>query len=348
MRWLCHSVDIHFDKVGKKEMLDSFSTNFVTNIENEKKTSGIGASLRTEGSIFMLTVDGCDHGVLVVLVSKLLKNPLVEFASAKEVHPQSCGTEILVRLTDGLCRVDLFSVIIGTLSIMSDAIFDQDGWRLEGWDGTQLVDLAEVDGRAGKAQLVLIDRDVKWANMIRRTILGGIKVLAINDVTLRCNTSILEDEVLASRIRLLPVRCGNGETLKSHHLQTCFTLNVMAPRDSARSITVVVSGAMESTCEDVCISFSGAGRGEGFMLSRLAPGQGIDIVAQVKAGTPMTNARFACVSTVGFMKAGHDHILKMRMIGQLRPSVVVNEAIRVVAESVAELRSALIRLSRHD
>lgn len=330
-------------------MLNSFSTNFVTNIENEKKSSEIGASLRTEGCVFQLTVDRCDHGILVVLASRLLANPLVEFASAKEVHPLSPSTELLVRLTEGHDnKRDFFSVTIEALSGMSNAVFDAESWRLEGWEGGPLVDLAEEGGRVGKARLVLLGRDTKWANMIRRALLGGIKVLAINDITLRCNTSILEDEVLAERIRLLPVRCGSGETLKSHHLQTCFTLNVIAPPDASRTITPVLSGAMESTSEDVHIAFSDGGRGEGFIVSSLAPGQGIDVVAQVRAGTPTMHARFACVSTVGFreLAGGGGHALRMRMVGQLRPSVVVSEAFRVVAECIADLRATLIRLSR--
>ena len=327
-------------------MLDSFSTNFVTNLEKEKKTNEIGASLHDEGNVFLLTVNRCDHGILVVLASRLLAHPKVEFASAKEVHPQSTETELLVRLVDGGCGA-FFSIAIETLSGMSDAIFDPQGWRLEGWEGAPLVDVAETtEGKAGRARLVLLGRDAKWANMMRRTLLGGIKTLAINDITLRCNTSILEDEVLAERLRLLPVRCGNGDTLQSHHLQTCFTLNVLSPRDAAKTIAPVASGAMESTCEDVCIAFSSGGRDEGFLVSRLAPGQGIDVVAQVHAGTPTMHARFACVSTVGFQRVGEDHVLPMRMVGQLRPSVVVHEAFRVVAETVAELRAALIRLSR--
>jgi DNA-directed RNA polymerase subunit L len=293
-------------------------------------------------------VERCDHGILVVLASRLLSNPLVEFASAKEVHPQSSATEILVRLKSGHNRVDFFTIVIETLSGMTIDIFDTNSWRLEGWKGEPMVDTAEFDGRAGKAQLVLLGCDTKWANMMRRTLLGGIRILAINDVTLRCNTSILEDEVLAERIRLLPVRCGNGETLKSHHLQTCFTLNVMSPWDALKTITPVASGAMESTCEDVHVAFSQDGRDKGFVISLIAPEQGIDIVAQVNAGTPAMHARFACISTIGFRQVGSDYKLSMRMVGQLRPSVAVNEAFRVVAECIAELRSVLIRLSRYE
>lgn len=331
-------------------MIESFSTNFVSNIEKEKEKplSDIGASLHSEECVFALTVDRCDHGILVVLSSRLLTNPIVEFASAKEIHPQSFSTELIVRLSKGHSRCDFFTTIIAALSTMSDAVFDRGGWRLEGWNGAPLVDLAEVGGRPGMAQLVLLGRDSKWANMLRRTLLGGIKVLAINDVTLRCNTSILEDEVFSERLRLIPVRCGEGDTLKSHHLQTCFTLNVITPEEGAKTITNVASGSMESTCEDVSVAFSAGGGDSGFIISRLSPGQCIDVVAQVHAGTPRMHARFACVSTVGFRGSEDDYILPMRMVGQLRPSVVVNEAFRVVAESIAELRAVIIRVSRTD
>ncbi|KAL9088739.1 MAG: hypothetical protein Q9165_006048 [Trypethelium subeluteriae] len=61
----------------------------------------------------------------------------------------------------------------------------------------------------------LVGIDTSIANALRRILLSEIPTLAIEDVFVYNNTSIIADEVLAHRLGLIPIRVANVEGLKS-------------------------------------------------------------------------------------------------------------------------------------
>ncbi len=114
------------------------------------------------------------------------------------------------------------------------------------------IDIIELSER--KARFVLSGVSASFANALRRSILAEVPVLAIDDVNIYDNTSVLFDEQLALRMGLIPLkadtknftlpeecRCG-GEGCAS--CQVSLTLSDEGPK-------VVYAGNMVSTDPDV-------------------------------------------------------------------------------------------------
>lgn len=74
--------------------------------------------------------------------------------------------------------------------------------------------LLNQDKDKNKLSFVLMDSTPSFANIIRRTIIEEVPVMAIEDVEFRKNNSILYDEIVAHRLGLLPLTTD----LKSYNL----------------------------------------------------------------------------------------------------------------------------------
>jgi len=74
--------------------------------------------------------------------------------------------------------------------------------------------LLEQDKDKNKISFVLINSIPSFANVIRRTIMEEVPVMAIEDVEFRKNSSILYDEIVAHRLGLLPLTTD----LKSYNI----------------------------------------------------------------------------------------------------------------------------------
>ncbi len=100
------------------------------------------------------------------------------------------------------------------------------------------IDVIELSER--KARFVLSGVSASFANAIRRSILAEVPVLAIDDVNIYDNTSVLFDEQLALRMGLIPLKadakdyslpeeCGcSGQGCPS--CQVSFTLSAEGPK----------------------------------------------------------------------------------------------------------------------
>ncbi len=114
------------------------------------------------------------------------------------------------------------------------------------------IDIIELSER--KARFVLSGVSAAFANALRRSVLSEVPALAIDDVNIYDNTSVLFDEQLALRMGLIPLKAdarkytfpneckceGQGCAL----CQVSLTLSAEGPR-------IVYSGDMVSTDPDV-------------------------------------------------------------------------------------------------
>lgn len=114
------------------------------------------------------------------------------------------------------------------------------------------IDIIELSDR--KARFVLSGVSAAFANAIRRSILSEVPVLAIDDVNIYDNTSVLFDEQLALRLGLIPLKADTKKYIFRKECkcegqgcplcQASLTLSAEGPR-------VVYSGDMVSTAPDV-------------------------------------------------------------------------------------------------
>jgi len=76
------------------------------------------------------------------------------------------------------------------------------------------VRLSDKDPKKGKVSFILKNVPPSFANVIRRCVLDKVPTMAIEEVELRKNSSVLYDEFVAHRLGLLPLKTD----LKSYYL----------------------------------------------------------------------------------------------------------------------------------
>lgn len=298
----------------------------------------VDASENTE----LIQFHNCDHGVLAAVASMLLSDPNVDFAAANETHPLQPTTDLMVRLKPD-CGTTMNSVFNTAVLALSKKALGDNQWTLTGVDGGALIDECEMpDGNLVSARVVLHDTDYKWANAVRRTIISDIPVLAITKVSFRRNTSPTCDEIIAHRMGMIPIRFHNGHVPRPNQGGISFSLQMYVSKSASCSVTRVTSTKIEPTAPNLEVAFSNNKEDEtsGFTLTKMAPGQCIDLVASVDVGTGTKHARFSAVSSVGFKQVDNDFHLKMEMVGQLRPSVIMLSTMRILAQTLSGVRLA--------
>jgi DNA-directed RNA polymerase subunit D len=140
--------------------------------------------------------------------------------------------------------------------------------------------------------------DTPMANTLRRVILSEVPVMAVDDVVLIENSSVLHDEILTLRLGLIPLKtdldaynlpekCSCKSELGCHLCRTVLTLDVEA-KDGPRT---VYSGDMVP--EDPHI----APVSEKIPLVKLAPGQKVRLEAYAKLGRGKVHAKWQAVSS---------------------------------------------------
>ncbi len=70
------------------------------------------------------------------------------------------------------------------------------------------------DKKTGRVTFILKGTNAAFANAMRRTMLSNVPTMAIEDVEIRKNSSILYDEIIANRLGLIPLKTD----LKSYYL----------------------------------------------------------------------------------------------------------------------------------
>ncbi len=82
-----------------------------------------------------------------------------------------------------------------------------------------MVEVKKISEKNSVLKLLVTDTDTVMINSIRRAAMGEVQTLAVEDVSIYENTSIIPDEMLAHRLSMLPIkmdmkRYKEGDTLK--------------------------------------------------------------------------------------------------------------------------------------
>jgi len=137
----------------------------------------------------------------------------------------------------------------------------------------------------------------KFANSIRRTILDGVPSMAVDDVIIIDNSSVMPDETLAHRLGLIPLKtdlesyvlpenCSCKSDLGCNRCRAVLTLDV----EASDTVRTVYSGDIASDNPDIRpIS-------EQIPILKLAPGQKVKLEAYAKLGVAKTHAKWQPVS----------------------------------------------------
>jgi DNA-directed RNA polymerase subunit D len=159
--------------------------------------------------------------------------------------------------------------------------------------------ILEKDGLS--MRFVLEGISTPLANTIRRIILAEVPCMAIDDVVLVENSSVVHDEILALRLGLVPLKtdldsynlpeeCSCESELGCHLCRTVLTLDTQA------ETTVRTVCSKDLVPEDPSI----APVSDNIPIAKLAPGQRIRLEAYAKLGRGKDHAKWQPVSACAY------------------------------------------------
>ncbi|GAA6067218.1 DNA-directed RNA polymerases I and III subunit RPAC1 [Tachysurus ichikawai] len=196
-----------------------------------------------------------------------------------------------------------------------------DTWDLKKFKTNFRLDIVHVDESTLEFDMVGIDAAI--ANAFRRILLAEVPTMAVEKVFIYNNTSIIQDEILAHRLGLVPIKADprlfeyrntgdeEGTEIDTIQLQLKIkcTRNPRASKDASdpkelylnhmvysRDMKWVPIGNQADVFADADI---GPVHGD-ILLAQLRPGQELDIVMHCVKGIGQDHAKFSPVATASY------------------------------------------------
>jgi DNA-directed RNA polymerase subunit D len=204
------------------------------------------------------------------------------------------------------------------------------------------VKLLQESGNEVTLQFDGIDRS--YANAVRRFCISEVPSMAIDDVVILENSSVLYDEILAHRLGMVPIKtdleryilpekCDCGSPLGCHKCRVLLVLDASA-QDKQKT---VYSGDLVSEDRDVRpIS-------DTLPLLKLAPGQAVKLEAYARLGRGKEHAKWqpCTVSSLTDGKSEDSFVLKVESAGGLRAREIVSKAVQLLEEKLKEMNASV-------
>jgi DNA-directed RNA polymerase subunit D len=191
-------------------------------------------------------------------------------------------------------------------------------------------------------QLEGIDRS--YANAVRRFCISEVPAMAIDDVVILENSSVLYDEILAHRLGMIPIKtdleryilpekCDCGTPLGCNKCRVLLVLDAGA-QDRAKT---VYSGDLVSEDREARPISAGV------PIVKLAPGQTVKLEAYARLGRGREHAKWqpATVSVLIEGKTEGSFVLKVESSGVMPASQIVSKAIQILEEKLNELKTSV-------
>ncbi|MBI2649453.1 MAG: DNA-directed RNA polymerase subunit D [Thaumarchaeota archaeon] len=192
-----------------------------------------------------------------------------------------------------------------------------------------------------RVSLQLDGVDRSYANAVRRFCLSEVPSMAIDDVVILENSSVLYDGILAHRLGMLPLKtdleryilpekCDCGTPLGC---QKCRVLLVLDASAHEKTRTVYSGDLVSEDREISPISAS-------IPVVKLAPGQTVKLEAYARLGRGKEHAKWqpATVSVLLDGKSEDSFVLKVESSGVLRPKEIVTKAVEILEEKLKEMQ----------
>ncbi|XP_070697146.1 DNA-directed RNA polymerases I and III subunit RPAC1 [Pempheris klunzingeri] len=200
-----------------------------------------------------------------------------------------------------------------------------DTWDMQKFQKNFRIDVVHLDESSMEFDMVGIDAAI--ANAFRRVLLAEVPTMAIEKVFIYNNTSIVQDEVLAHRLGLIPIRADprlfeyrnsgeesaeeEGSEIDTIQLQLKIkcSRNPRASKDSSdpRELYVnhmVYSGSIKwvpiGNQADVFADSSIGPVHDDILIAQLRPGQELDIIMHCVKGIGKDHAKFSPVATASY------------------------------------------------
>jgi DNA-directed RNA polymerase subunit D len=178
----------------------------------------------------------------------------------------------------------------------------------------------------------------QYANALRRIALSEVPTMAIDDVVILDNSSVMHDEAVAHRLGLIPLRTELERFVMAHECDCKSTLGCSKCRillyldasaqDKSRS---VLSGELNS--EDDYVKPISAD----IPIVVLAPEQKLKVEAYARLGTGKMHAKWQPVSAAILKEIDSDKeefVLELETIGMLTPVEVIQQSLKILDQKI--------------
>ena len=195
--------------------------------------------------------------------------------------------------------------------------------------------LKQVEGRI---EVKLTGVSIEYANALRRFIISEVPTMAIDDVVIIENDSIVYDELVSHRLGLVPLKtdlnryvlpekCDCDTDLGCSKCRVLLVLNAEAKKD----ILVVNSGDLVSE-DDFVKPVS-----DSIPILKLAPGQKIKLEAYAKLGRGRDHSKWQPTSASVLKavdKSDEQFILIIESVGSLSASEIFLKSIEILRDKL--------------
>jgi len=202
--------------------------------------------------------------------------------------------------------------------------------------------LLQDTGNSVSLQLEGIDRS--YANAVRRFCIAEVPSMAIDDVVILENSSVLYDEILAHRLGMVPIKtdldryvlpekCDCGSPLGCAKCRVLFVLDAVGKE----KVSTVYSGDLVSEDREIRpIS-------EQIPIVKLANGQSVKLEAYARLGRGREHAKWqpATVAVLSDGKTEGTFNLMVESAGGLPAKKIVLKAIELLQEKLKEIQSSV-------
>ena len=165
--------------------------------------------------------------------------------------------------------------------------------------------------RIGEEFIFSLKAPISFSNAIRRIMISEVPTYAIEDVYIYENSSSMDDEILAHRLGLIPIK---GKPLLENEIIT-FTLEKEGP-------CTVYSSDLESENGEVAF--------KNIPIIRLEKGQRIKIVCEAVPGIGKVHAKWQPCNAVYKQNADDEVEFFVETFGQMEAEEILEEAVKIL------------------
>jgi DNA-directed RNA polymerase subunit D len=204
------------------------------------------------------------------------------------------------------------------------------------------VKVLQDSGDSVSLQFEGIDRS--YANAVRRFCISEVPSMAIDDVVILENSSVLYDEILAHRLGMVPIKtdlekynlpeeCDCGNPLGCHKCRVLFVLDAKGKE----KVSTVMSGDLVSEDREV------RPVSESIPLVKLAAGQSVKLEAYARLGRGKEHAKWqpCTVATLTEGKREGVFVLTVESAGGLPAKQIVLKAIDLLEKKLKDIQVAV-------